>query len=445
MSPTTMAMKRFFYLSVLATVLLLVVRPMGAAAAHPQAPVTIRVSTWDTGTSGLQPYKDGIRAFEAMHPNIKVDIESITNPMNTDLSFYMAKTLTEIAAGSGPDVMLVPDEYARPFVTSGQIMPLDSVLTASGVKAADFYTNVWNIGKFNGRQYFVPKDWADLAIYYNKAQFQKARLAFPKAGWTWAEFLRDARALTITQSGHPVQWGVHLPGDWLRAGVQEFVASWGGQILSPDGTKVTGYLTSPAAEKAIAYYIDLYNKYHVSPSPAIVSTFGSLDLFNAQKVAMSLDGPWPSKMYQSNPHLSFGVVPMPVGPTGKSVTQPFWAGYAIYKGTKHLAAAEQFLTFSASKQWDTIDATWSMPARTDVAQQVSIPKYPILTAFFKQADNVVPLEDTKPLNFTDVSTPLIHMIDVATAGNGPVDVPALVAQTADVINSNLTVRLRQKQ
>jgi len=440
-----MTMKRFFSLGVLAMVLALLAGPAGAAAQRAQAPVTIRVSTWDTGTDGLKPYQEGIRAFEALHPNIKVDIESITNPMNPDLSFYMAKTLTEIAAGSGPDVMLVPDEYARPFVTSGQILPLDGILTANGVKAAAFYTNVWNIGKFNGHQYFVPKDWADLAIYYNKTLFQKAHLPFPKAGWTWADFLRDARALTIVQSGHPVQWGVQLPGTWLRAGLQEFVASWGGQIISPDGSKVTGYLTSPAAEKAIAYYVNLYNKYHVSPTPAIVSTFGSLDLFNAQKVAMAMTGPWPSKMYESNPHLRFGVVPMPVGPTGKSVTQPFWAGYAIYKGTKHLGAAEQFILFSASKRWGTIDATWSMPARKDVAQEVSIPKYPILSTFFKQADSIVPLEDTKPLNFTDVSTPLIHMIDVATSGTGSVDVPTLIAQTAQVIDTNLKVRLHQKQ
>src|SRR2546422_6066652 len=83
----------------------------------------------------------------------------------------------------------------------------------------------------------------------------------PRVGWTWADFLRDARALTIVQSGHPVQWGVQLPGTWLRAGLQEFVATWGGQILSPDGSKVTGYLTSPASKQAIAYYLNLYNKY----------------------------------------------------------------------------------------------------------------------------------------------------------------------------------------
>ncbi|HZS86211.1 MAG TPA: sugar ABC transporter substrate-binding protein [Chloroflexota bacterium] len=441
---STMTMKRSLSLGVLAMILALMAGPAGAAAQRAQATVTIRVSTWDTGTDGLKPYQEGIAAFEKTHPNIKVEVESITNPMNTDLSFYMAKTLTEVAAGSGPDVMLVPDEYARPFVTSGQIIPLDSILRANGVKASDFYTNVWNIGRFNGHQYYVPKDWADLAIYYNKTMFQKAHLPLPKAGWTWSDFLRDARALTITQAGHPVQWGVQLPGDWLRAGLQAFVSSWGGQILSPDGTTVAGYLTSPAAVKAITYYLDLYNKYHISPTPAIVSTFGSLDLFNAQKVAMIMTGPWPSKTYESNPKLSFGVAPMPVGPTGKSVTQPFWAGYAINRTTKHLDAAEQFIIFSASKQWGTIDATWSMPARKDVAQEVSIPKYPILSTFFAQADNVVPLEDTKPLNFTDVSTPLIHMIDTATSSTTPVNVPQLIAQTADVIDANLSVRLHQK-
>ena len=75
-------MRRFFSLGVLVMVLALLAGPAGAAAQRAQAPVTIRVSTWDTGTDGLKPYQEGIRAFEAMHPNIKVDIESITNPMN---------------------------------------------------------------------------------------------------------------------------------------------------------------------------------------------------------------------------------------------------------------------------------------------------------------------------------------------------------------------------
>ena len=56
-----------------------------------------------------------------------------------------------------------------------------------------------------------------------------------------------------------------LPGNWTRA-VEPFVFQNGGDVSSPDGTKTSGYLDSPATVEAIQYYVDLYNKYHVSPA-----------------------------------------------------------------------------------------------------------------------------------------------------------------------------------
>jgi ABC-type glycerol-3-phosphate transport system substrate-binding protein len=68
----TTTMTRFLSLGVLVTVLVLNAWPVGAASQRAQAPVTIRVSTWDTGNAGLKPYQVGIKAFEATNPGIKV-------------------------------------------------------------------------------------------------------------------------------------------------------------------------------------------------------------------------------------------------------------------------------------------------------------------------------------------------------------------------------------
>jgi multiple sugar transport system substrate-binding protein len=441
-------MTRFLSLGVLVMVLVLNAWPVGAASQRAQAPVTIRVSTWDTGNAGLKPYQVGIKAFEAANPGIKVDVESISNPMSPGLSFYLARVLAEIAAGNAPDVILVPDDNARTFAHSGQLLDLGPVLKKGGVKLSDFYTNVWNIGNLSGTTYYVPKDWADLSVFYNKTMFQKAGLPFPKAGWTWADFLRDARALTIVKNGHPVQWGANVGngGLWLRAGLEYFVGAAGGHILNPAGTSTTGYLTSPVTEKAIEYFLNLYTRYHISPTPAIVSGFGTLDLFNAQKVAMSFWGPWPLVgVYEANPKLRFGVAPMPIGPSGRPVTEPFWAGYGIYKGSKHLSAAEKFIVWSASRQWATIDATWSMPAFKDVAVTVSMKRDPHLAVFFQQAPNVIPEEETKTFNFDDdVAAPLQHMIDVATSGGSSVNVPTLIAQTSAQINAKLAATYKHQ-
>jgi multiple sugar transport system substrate-binding protein len=440
-----MTMKQFFSRGVLALILILMALPAGAAAHRAQATVTIRVSTWDSGTAGLKPYLAGIAVFEKSHPSIKVDVESIAPPAGQALSWYIARVLTEIAAGNGPDVILVPDDNARTFANSGQIIPLGPVLATAGVNPGNFYTNVWNLGNLSGTTYYVPKDWADLSIMYNKALFQKAGLPFPKAGWTWNDFLTDAQKLTIMNGGHPVQWGAQLGGDWLRAGLEYFIAAAGGHILSPDGKTTTGYLTSKATESAIQFFLALYYKYHISPTPAEVNSFGSLDLFNAQKVAMSFGGPWNLVgVYEANPKLSFGVAPMPVGPSGKPVTEPFWAGYGVSKSSKHLDAAEQFVAWSASKVWATIDATWSMPAYKSVAATVSMKRDPHLKVFFDQASNVVPEEEMVTLNFDgDVVPPLQHMIEQASISGSDASIPSLIATTSAQINANLAKTYKQ--
>jgi Bacterial extracellular solute-binding protein len=146
----TTTMTRFFSLGALAMVLVLNAWPVSATSPRAQAPVTIRVSTWDTGIAGLKPYQEASKAFEAANPGIKVDIESISNPMSPGLSFYTARVLTEIASGNAPDLILVPDDNARTFAHSGRLLDLGPVLKQGGVKLSNFYTKVWNIDNLGG-------------------------------------------------------------------------------------------------------------------------------------------------------------------------------------------------------------------------------------------------------------------------------------------------------
>ena len=55
-------------------------------------------------------------------------------------------------------------------------------------------------GKWDGKQYLLPKDFSPLAVYYNKKLFDAAGVAYPKDGWTWDEFLDTAQKLTKTRA-----------------------------------------------------------------------------------------------------------------------------------------------------------------------------------------------------------------------------------------------------
>ncbi|MHB1630358.1 MAG: ABC transporter substrate-binding protein, partial [Bacilli bacterium] len=380
--------------------------PQQAAAQTAQAPVTLTISTWDSG-AGLTAYKLGIKAFERLHPNVKINIQSISS------TYYLPKLLTEMANGSAPDLMLVGDTAVNEFVSSGLLENLTPLFKQHkyGLNAAAFYPNVLNIGKINGQQYMVPKDWADESVIYNKAMFQAAKLPLPKPGWTFNTFVRDAVAMTKFKNGRVVQWGAQLPGTWLRAGLEYFVSAYGAHIISPNGRTVNGYLNSPATLRAIEFYVGLYTHHNqISPTPvALAGTFKNVDLMLTKRVAMEPTGPWNVSTYRSA-HLNFGVAPMPVGPAGKPMTMAFWAGWAVNKNSPHLQLANELLAFFASQKWASIDSTWAMPALKGPAVARLEKTDPVMKVFFNQAPYVQPLEVTKTLNWTkDVSPVLTNL------------------------------------
>ncbi len=190
------------------------------------------------------------------------------------------------------NVFQVGDGDVRMFVERGGAADLTAYVQGKGglpgVDTSVYYPTLYQTEVVDGKPYFLTKDYSPLAIYYNKTLFDKAGVAYPKEGWTWAD-LQNAAVKLTSGSGPTAQYGIVLPGNWTRA-VEPFVFQNGGDVTSPDGTKTSGYLDSPASVAAHQYYVDLYNKYHVSPSPADMSTtFKGVDLFQTGKAAMDSD------------------------------------------------------------------------------------------------------------------------------------------------------------
>ncbi len=410
------------------------------APAFAAAPVTLTISTWDSG-AGLAAYKLGIKAFEKLHPNVRVAIQSVSS------TYYLPKLLTEMASGSAPDLMLVGDTNVNAFVNSGLLENLTPLFRQHkyGLNATAYYPNVLNIGKVSGQQYFVPKDWADESVIYNKTMFQAAKLPLPKPGWTMAQFVHDAVALTKFKNGRVVQWGVQLPGTWLRAGLEYFVDAFGGHIISPNGKTVNGYLNSPATTRAIEFYVGLYTHHNqISPTPQAMSgTFAKVDLFLTQRVAMEPTGPWNISTYRSDPHLNFGVAPMPVGPVHKPMTMAFWAGWGVYKHSPHLQLANELLAFFASQKWASIDSAWAMPALKGPTVGQMEKKVPVMQTFFAQASDVQPLDVTRTRNWNkDVSPVLTNLIQQAVL-QPKSSIPALIHTAVQQIDANLAQSYQQ--
>ena len=407
----------------------------GAAFARPAAAkskINLTFLTFDVGKS--IPEVGMVKAFNKLHPNIHVHLQMSSS------AYYYSKLLTELATGTGPDVFFVGDTELRMFVHAGVVQNLTPLFRhhTYGLNATKYFPKVLNVGKFNGKIYFIPKDWNVEAVIYNVKLFQEAHLPLPKAGWTWAQFIRDAKALTVVKNGHVVQWGSILPGNWLRAGFELFEPTFGASPLSPNGQTASGYLNSPQSIRAITYYLDMYRVDHISMTPSQETGFGSADPFEMGKVGMEIGGSWPLATYYKDPHLKFGVAPDPLlTPKSKVVSTVFWAGAAVNKRSPHLKAAEELAAFLSSSTWQWGDSKWAMDAEKGPWIAATEKRLPLQRVFFQQASAITPLEPKLTFNWLkDVSPALSNMIQEGIL-KPKSSIPALVKTATQQIDQAL--------
>jgi multiple sugar transport system substrate-binding protein len=238
-----------------------VVTPTAAPPAE-GSKIILRVGTGDSG-EGLNPHQEIIANFEKENPDILVQLEAVSG------NDYYTRLLTQIAAGDAPDIIQIGDDAVPMFVSKGGFLPLDDFITGNYPLDTSIYLpGMLSPGQYQGSQYFLPKDFSPLAVYYNKKVFDEYNVPYPTDDWTWDQFLATAQELTkdVDGDGQTDVWGVQLPANWT-SGFEYWVAAAGGQLISPDGTSYVGYMDSPETIKAVQFYADLYNKYKVAPPP----------------------------------------------------------------------------------------------------------------------------------------------------------------------------------
>jgi multiple sugar transport system substrate-binding protein len=164
--------------------------------------------------------------LRAGQPDIQVEVESVAG------NDYYAQLLAQVAASNAPDIMQIGDDAVPMFVQKGALTELGPFVKGKYPLDPGIYLpGVFQPGVWRGGQYLLPKDYSPLAVYYNKRLFDQYRVAYPKDGWTWDEFLKTAQALTrdTNGDGKPEVWGVQMPAHGravLNTGPPQREAAW---------------------------------------------------------------------------------------------------------------------------------------------------------------------------------------------------------------------------
>lgn len=355
------------------------------ASKPPAKKTTIRLGTWEATANSLAALNEIVDAFNKVHPEIEVKIESSPEQ-------YTTKVLTQIAGGDAPDIITSSIDDLRRFYEAGATTNLSEYFANDSEISEDiYYEDILGVSKFNNEVHFLPKDWSNLGVYYNKKLFDDAGVPYPEAGWTWEQFYETAKKLTVSKGDKIVQWGAMTRGaDKYTAEVLAY--AYGGTMISEDGLHIEGYMNSPQVAQALQLYRDMYYGDKIMPSPSDTSALQGIDLFGAQRVAMKVDGRWPVQQYNES-GLNYGTVTLPVGPAGPANTL-FYAGYAIYSKSPNKEAAWQFLKYLAGPEGSKVMSQNAFSAIKQVADEVGHSSDPIFKGFLDS----IPYTKPNPIN-----------------------------------------------
>lgn len=294
----------------------------------------------DNDAEILQPELD---KFEEQ-TGIKVDLEVVP------WSDLTNNTLAAAVSGQGPDVLNIGNTNAVTFQSTGAFYGFDDAgFDALGGKDR-FIGSALATGGAEGQDpTSIPLYGQVYGLYYNKQMFEDKGIQPPT---TWEELVKAAQAFTDPAAN---KYGIVIPGGTVNASMHFsyiFGAQNGGAPFDKEGNPD---FTNDGMVAGVKQYVDLLSEYHVvNPSAAqYTETPQAAGDFARGDVAMFMAQTSSGNVLAENGMQAdaYGIVPIPA-PTGGDEISSFVAGtnVSIFKNTKHLDAALEFVKFLTSDE-----------------------------------------------------------------------------------------------
>jgi multiple sugar transport system substrate-binding protein len=345
--------------------------------------------------------------------------------------------LTAVRGGSPPDIAYLYGSWAPNVAEIPQVVNLTQVVKRPGVNWDDFWTGERAVATVDGKVIGIPALVDNLAVVYNKSLFAKAGLQPPGPGWTWQDFVADAKKLT-----NPAikQYGTA----YVTPGTEDTVWHWeallweaGGSLLTADNKKAA--FDSPAG---LASLNTLRTMSVTDKSVYLDPTDNAYaNLFNSGKIGMLVTGPWDLGNF---PNVDYGVQVMPSypGTDGGHQTISGPDNWVVFgNGSGQVSAAEQFLLWlTAPAQVKSFSLqTGELPTRQSVAgasgfdqqmdkQQADVSTFTANLANVKQARPQIS-------QYPQISTVLGNMVVSVLLGKASPQ--AALASAATQVNADL--------
>ena len=316
----------------LLAVLLLV---LSATFVSAQDEVTLRWRTRPDNQAEIDVYTAASESIDETWDGVTLSYE----PGGSESASYQDVLVTELEAGTAPDVFWIPGTDIARFAKAGLILNLaELAATDAEFSADDFYAGpmgflTTSVEEGMDSLWGLPRDVSAFAIYYNADLFDEAGLDYPAGeDWTWERFTESAEA--ISDLGDEI-YGFGMNAWWANWGY--FVNAAGSGFFTEDYTAcgLNNEGTVAGLETATALF---------ESGAAVPWGTDSEPPFLAGNVGMFLNGRWATPGTIANADFNWNVAPLPIGPSGEATNWLFWGAYVVNANTEHPEEAWELIT-----------------------------------------------------------------------------------------------------
>lgn len=280
-----------------------------------------------------------VASFEADNPDLDVNAEYI--PVIAWEEFFAA-VQTRLAGGAKYDLIYLPTEGEKLFVSKQLVAPLDSWLDRDDAELQEFYADAnpsileaaKRLGSDDDQTYYLPFIFNTMGMYLNKSVFEEAGVPLPDPDWTWDDFRATCEQLSGAQS---LEYCFGASPEFF-AGIEPWLTTNGANVLDAEWKTATA--DTPEAIESVSFVRGLVED-GLAPVPG--GEYDAAALFHQDKLAMVGGGAWiTSQILGAGASLDdMAIVPWPQNAQHGSPVG--WGAWGMMRDAANPEAAWEFI------------------------------------------------------------------------------------------------------
>ena len=374
----------------------------------------VEITFWEQDDAAAQEVLDDIIAkFQDENPNITVSRSHYeTEELRTN---YTQAAIS----GTGPDIVLGPNDNIGVFVTADLIQPADEFMGNDFMKTLD--PNSLGAAQYQGKQYMIPdRNGNELLLIYNKAMISET----PK---TW-EALEEA-GMALKKEGK-VDYALSF-NEVEPFFTVPFLKAFGGEVfedLSAENPKPS--LNTEAMKQWSEFLVRMHSN-GVIPQEADYDV--AFNLFKEGKVPFTINGPWALNDIK-DAGIDFGMDAIPSINGKDAAAYSAVKGYTISKGIADdkKDAVKKFLAFLNNKenQLKMVDVHKQLPTNIEAMNDPKITEDPMIAGQKSALEKALPMPIVVQMRAVwDAMKPVQQELFAGTMK--PEDAPAIMQEKAE--------------